>query len=74
METGITNVNGKDMFGNYHSITETDIATVKADRTNDRAVHNARALYKVLQTSLTGYIKTQMFSNIANVPSVDYVA
>ena len=36
-------------------------------------VHNSRALYNALQTSLTGDIKTQIFSQISNVPIVDDV-
>ena len=71
--TGITNVNGKGLFDKYHIITETGGITTKDACTNDRAVHNNCALYKVLQTSITGGIRSQMFSHIANVPILDDV-
>ena len=69
--TGITDVNGKDLFSDYCSIAKSDIATSKAARTSDRAIQNACGLYKEIQTSLTGYIKTQIFSRNPNIPSMD---
>ena len=71
--TGITNGNGEDVFGNYHIITATDVATAKAARTNYRAIQNSCALCKAVQISLTGDIKTQILSQISNVPSVNDV-
>ena len=59
------------MSDNYQIIAETDVVTAKASCTNNRAIQNTRALYKALQTSLNGDIKTQMFSLIAYIPSVD---
>ena len=70
-KTGIANVNVKDLSGDYQSITEFEVATATAACTNERAIHNDCALYKALQTSLNGYIKTQMLSQLANFPSVD---
>ena len=69
--TGIADVSGKELFGYYKSITETDVAASKAACTNDREIQNAHALYKVIQIFLTGYIKNQMFSQISNVPIMD---
>ena len=60
--TGTTDVNKKDLFGDYQSITKNNFATAKATRTNDRAIHNAHAIYKALHTSLTADIKNQIFS------------
>ena len=71
-KTGITNVNGKEIFGEYQSITETDVATAKADCTNGREIQNVHVLYNALHTSLTGDINTQIFSQITNIPGVDY--
>ena len=47
------------------------VLTSKAAQTNEREIHNARVLYNGLQTSLTGGIKTQFFSQIENAPSVN---
>ena len=49
-KTDITNVNGKDLFYDYHSITETDGMNSKDACTNDRATQNARSLWKSLHT------------------------
>ena len=69
--TGIIDFNEKELFGDYHIITKTDTVTAKADRINDRAMQNACTLYRAIHTALTGDIKTQMFSQIANFPIVD---
>ena len=46
--TGITDVKGNEPFGDYQSITETDVAATKAACTNCRELQNDRALYKAL--------------------------
>ena len=37
-KTGMNDVNGRDLFHDYQSITETDVATSKTDRTNGRVI------------------------------------
>ena len=43
---GILDINGENMLTEYHSITEIDIATSCTNRTNNRAIQNARAMFQ----------------------------
>ena len=61
----------KNIFDDYQGIYENYVKTAKVARTNGRAIQNSPAIYKTLQNSITGDIKTQMFLKIVNIPSME---
>ena len=66
--TGIFDVNGNDLLEDYHSITKADVTAAKTARTNDRAIQNSKALFKCLKASITGSLKSTIFSQPENIP------
>ena len=66
--TGIFDVNGKDLIDEYHSIDDADVTAAKTARTDDRAIQNAKALFKCLKCSISGNLKTTIFSQPDNIP------
>lgn len=67
-DLSISTVRGKDIFTKYHSITQAQVDTAQTTRTNDRAKQNAQALYRCLESSIGGSIKTTIFSQPENLP------
>ena len=66
--TGITQVNNHDIFTAYHSITDTDVETARNNRTNPRAIQNAKALYRCIEASISGDVRTTIFTQSENIP------
>ena len=66
--SGILMVDGKNIFTEFHSITDTNITQARTNRTNDRATQNSKALYQCLESSISGALKTTIFSQTENIP------
>ena len=66
--TRITQVNNNNIFTDYHTITKANCITAQINQTNNRAIQNARAMYQCLQNSITGNIKSTIFSQVGNLP------
>ena len=65
----ISKYGGKDIFKEFHSISKADIETAKTNRTDNRAIQNARAMFDCLQSSISGPIKATIFSQPGNIPT-----
>ena len=66
--SGITNINGNDIFTSYHSISDTDIENARNNRTDARAIQNSKALYRCIETSISGDVRTTIFTQSENIP------
>ena len=66
---GITTYGGKDLFTQINSITEQELRTAYAARTNDRAKQNSLALYECLSNSVSGNLYSNFFSQSGNLPA-----
>jgi len=65
---GITAINDHDLLTNYHEITTADAETARANRVNDRAVQNAKAMYRAVKASLKNPLRGLIFNQFANTP------
>ena len=65
-DSGITKINGRIISTDYHSITEAQVIAARTARINDRVKQNSQALYRCLESSTTGSIKTTIFMQIGN--------
>ena len=65
----ITKINGKDIFSDYHSISDTEISTERAARTDTRALQNATTMFKCIKSSVAGNVKETIFTQNGNLPS-----
>ena len=74
-DTGITTIpqagNNFNILYNHHGLTTASIDAAYLARTNDRAVQNARCMYKCLKGSLTGDALTSIFNTPGNAPAHD---
>jgi hypothetical protein len=66
-------VNGTDhnLLDAYHSIALTDIETARTARTDSRATQNSKAFYHCLKATLEGDIKSTLFDQLGNLPTVE---
>lgn len=67
--TGIITIAGKNLFDDIRTITETELQTARAARTDPRAQQNSIALYETIRKSLTGDAFTSFFSQDGNLPT-----
>ena len=67
-DTGITRINNNEIFTAYHSISDLEIETARINRTNPRAVQNSKALYRCIESSITGDVRTTIFTQAENIP------
>ena len=56
------------LLDSYYSLDENVIETARTNRTNNRAIQNSRAMYKCLKNSITGDLKSTVFSQQNNLP------
>ena len=69
-ETGASEillVDAKNIFTDYHTITDAQITAVAAARTDNRAIQNSSALFKCLESSIVGDLKFTIFSQSDNI-------
>jgi hypothetical protein len=59
----------RNILTEYNSITEAQIESARANRTDPRAIQNARAFYKMLKGSISGDIKATIFEQVDNIPT-----
>jgi hypothetical protein len=62
-------ISGADqhLFDNYDVFTDAILEAARVARTNDRAIQNARTLYKCLKTSIGGDLKATLFDQQGNL-------
>ena len=70
-DTGILQVDGKDILTEYHSITNQHIEDARIARTNDRALQNSKAMYACIKSSVKGNLKDTIFTQFDNIPDYD---
>ena len=69
-ETGASEillVDAKNIFTDYHTITDAQITAAAAAHTDDRAIQNSSALFKCLEYSIVGDLKSTIFSQLDNI-------
>jgi len=57
------------MLTEYHSITEIDIATSCTNRTDNRAIQNARPMFQYVKSSIKGDVRDSIFTQAGNLPT-----
>ena len=57
------------MLTDYHSLTILQVNNASAARVNPRATQNARAMYSCLKSSISGDLKSTLFSQVGNLPT-----
>ena len=70
--SGILLVDNKNIFTDYHTITHAQISSAAADRTDDISIQNSSALFKCLESSIVGDLKSTIFSQSDNIPTDEY--
>ena len=66
--SGILKVDEKNIFTEFHSITDANIIEARQNCTNARPTQNSKALYQCLESSISGALKTTIFSQTENIP------
>eukprot|EP00980_Cylindrotheca_fusiformis_P026869 scaffold17784_cov76-Cylindrotheca_fusiformis.AAC.1 len=69
----MNNINGTghNLLEKYHLITDTDVEAAHRNRIDPRARQNARAFYHCLKSTLEGDIRSTLFDQLANTPTVE---
>ena len=62
---------GFNLFIDYRSVTLAMVEQARANRTNPRAIQNAKAMFECIATSLTGRIRSLLFEQAGNLPRED---
>ena len=65
---GILSINGNNLLTNYHALSEVDIEAARAARVDPRAIQNSQAMYICLKSSITGELKSLIYSQDGNLP------
>ena len=65
---GILEVDGHDALTDYHTINETQITDARTARIDNRAIQNAKAMFKCVKSSIKGDIRNTIFNQTANLP------
>ena len=66
--TGTTGVSN-NILTDYHSVTDAQIETARDARTDQRAIQNAKAMFKCIKSSIKGALKDTIFTQIGNMPT-----
>ena len=66
--SGIMDVDGNNILTSYHSIVDAQVESARSARVNPRAIQNSKALYHCLESSISGPVKTTIFTQAENIP------
>lgn len=66
---GIMEINGNNILTSYHSIVGAQVESSRSARVNPRAIQNSKSLYHCLESSISGSVKTTIFTQAENIPS-----
>jgi hypothetical protein len=59
----------RNLFAEHYAISEATLETARLTRTDDRALQNARTLYKCLKNSIEGDLRSILFDQDGNLPT-----
>ena len=65
---GIDKINDQDIFASYLSISKGQIEQARIAHTDPRAKQISKALYRCLQASISGTVKTTICAQAENIP------
>ena len=68
--SNITTIAGKDLFTQINSISEAELQAGHANRVDDRAKQNSKALYETLSKSIDGDLYSSLFNQAGNLPTL----
>ena len=69
---GIIVINTHNVLTHYHQITDAQITAARVARTDARAIQNTKAMYHCIKASITGDIRSNLFSqSIGNLPQFE---
>jgi len=66
---GILIIGGNNLLTNYHSITDTEIKTVRTNRADNWAIQNSRAMFACIKASINGDPLDTIFGQSAKKPT-----
>ena len=66
--SNILTIKGHHILTDYHYVSTSDIKSAYTNRRDDRAIQNASALFKCLESSVTGDLKATIFTQSGNLP------
>jgi hypothetical protein len=61
----------RNILTEYNRLSEVQIEAARVARTDQQAIQNAKAFYKLLKGSITGDIKTTIFDQVENIPAFE---
>ena len=59
----------RDLFTQYHSITQSEVDAAHHGRTDPRSIQNAKAMYKCIERSVAGAARKTIFETPGNLPT-----
>ena len=65
---GIIDINGSNLLMDYHSLTIFEVDNASAARVDNCATQNSCAMYSCLKASISGDLKSTLFSQVGNLP------
>ena len=69
---GILDINGSNLLTDYHSLTILEVDNASATSVDPCATQNVCAMYSCLKSSISGDLKSTLFSQVGNLPTHEY--